>query len=66
MQSDVEVWHKNLLTEEGTGVNIYETLKNLNNMIYKDRQDIIEYYQRLLSRRIEGERNKYEVIYIKS
>jgi DNA repair exonuclease SbcCD ATPase subunit len=63
MQNDVEVWHKNLLTEEGTGVNIYETLKNLNNMIYKDRQDVIEYYQIILSKRIEGERDTYEVIH---
>lgn len=63
MQNDVEIWHKNLLTEEGTGVNIYETLKNLNNIIYKDRQDVIEYYQALLTRRIESERDSYEVIY---
>lgn len=63
MQGDVEVWHKNFLSDEGTGVNIYELLKNLNELIYKDKQDTIEYFQSMLSQRLAGEHENYEVIY---
>ena len=62
MQGDIEVWHKNFLTDEGTGINIYETLKHLNELVHKDRHNIIEYYQNLVAKNIEGEHESYEVI----
>ena len=63
MQGDVEVWHKNFLSDEGTGVNIYEILKNLNGLIYKDKQNMNDYYQNLLNQRLAGEHDNYEVFY---
>lgn len=62
MQGDVEIWHKNFLTDEGTGVNVYEILKILNELIYKDKQDTIEYFQNNLNQRLAGEHDNYEVV----
>ena len=63
MQNDVELWHKNLLSDEGTGINIYEVLKHLNDMVYKDREDMLEYYQNLITHRLMSERETYEVTF---
>ena len=60
MQRDTEIWHKNFLSDEGTGINIYEILKNLNGMIYKDKQNTIDYFQNLLNQRLAGEHDNYE------
>lgn len=62
MQGDVEVWHKNFLSDEGTGINVYEILKNLSGLIYKDKQNTIEYFQSLLNQRLAGEHDNYEVL----
>jgi hypothetical protein len=65
MQGDVEIWHKNFLSDEGTGVNIYDMLKNLNELIYKDKQDTIEYFQSMMNQRLTGEHDNYEVTFYK-
>jgi len=65
MQGDVEIWHKNFLSDEGTGVNIYDMLKNLNELIYKDKQDTIEYFQNMMNQRLTGEHDNYEVTFLK-
>lgn len=61
MQNDTDIWHKNFLTEEGTGVNIYEALKSVKDMFYRDRQDAITYYHNQMSRQIINERETSEV-----
>ena len=61
MQNDTELWHKNCLSEEGTGVGIYDSLKRLNELYFKDRQDIIAYYQNVLSRLLVNERDVSDV-----
>ncbi len=62
MQTDVETWHKNLLSDEGTGINVYEVLKRVSELVYKDRKEALDYYQNLVNRRLTSERETYEVL----
>jgi len=61
IQNDVEIWHKNLLSDEGTGTNVYDSLKRVNELFFKDRQDAINYYQELIARQLVNEREANDV-----
>ena len=63
IQNDVETWHKNMMSDEGMGINIYEVLKHLNDLFYKDRQEVLDYYQNLMAKKLTSERETYEVLF---
>jgi uncharacterized protein YqeY len=58
------MWHKNLLSEEGTGINIYDNLKLVNETFFRERENAINYYQNLVGRQLMVERETAEVTII--
>ncbi len=56
MQTGIETWHKNLLSDEGTGVNVYDALKQVNDCVFQSQQDALKYYQDMITRHLSNER----------
>jgi len=60
-QNDTDIWHKNCLTDEGTGITVYDLLKELSDAIINDHHDSFEFYQNQFARLIGIERESAEV-----
>lgn len=60
----MDIWQKNFLTEEGTGINIYDSLKHLSETILKEYQNCIAFYQSQFTKLIGNERESADVFII--
>lgn len=61
LQTETEVWQKNFLSNEASGINVYDALKAVNDMIQREREDFEIYFQKTMNDTLNREKAASEV-----